>query len=357
MNILHRYIALSLVRGWILVLLVLASVFGLLGFIQELDHTRLDYNALAVARYSLFTLPQQLVALAPVIALLGSIVALANLDKSNELTIISGAGVSLRQMLASIALPTVMLLIVLWACMEYFAPLLHQSAEQQRHALRHRNDVRIPDGGVWSRHGHRYIHLNKLHEGGVPGDISLYEFDDQGRLLLALHAQTAELSDDRRWLLQGVRKKALVDGTLQTQGLAELEIANLWAADELPGLTLSSDSMTLSVLRSYSQYLVANDQPADRYLNAFWQKLAMPVTVAAMILLATPISANLGSRRERNFGVNMALGALVGILFYLGARITFALGQLLSLNPALVAFIPAAAVFTAALILLRAMRW
>ena len=60
--------------GWLLVLLVLGAVFGLIGFIQELDHTRFDYNALAVGRYTLFVLPQQLVSLAPVIALLGSIV-------------------------------------------------------------------------------------------------------------------------------------------------------------------------------------------------------------------------------------------------------------------------------------------
>jgi lipopolysaccharide export system permease protein len=357
MSILSRYIATSLVRGWALVLLVLATVFGLIGFIQELEHTRFGYDAAAVARYSLLILPQQLMSLAPVIVLLGSIVALANLDKFNELTIVCCSGVPLRQLIIATAIPTMVLMGLLWLGMEYVTAPLHQLAEKQRHALRYRNDVRIPDGGLWSRHGQRYVHLGKMLEGGIPGDISLYEFTEQGELLLAIKAQSAAVSPDRRWLFKQVRIKELVNGELTSRSIKELEISNLWAPEELPTLTLSSDSMTLSVLYSYSQYLLSHQQSASRYLAAFWQQLTMPLTAAAMVLLATPVSANLGSRRERNFGGNMAIGALIGILFYLGAQIIFALGQLLDVSVVLIAISPAIIVFACALFLLNRMRW
>jgi len=292
-----------------------------------------------------------------VIALLGSIVALANMDRYNELTIVSSSGVPLSKLLQAISVPTLLLMGVLWLSMEYVTPALHQNAEQQRHALRYRNDVRIPDGGVWSRNGSRYIHLGKMLEGGVPGDIDLYEFNEQGQLSRALHARTAEVIGDRRWLFQGVREKRLVDGELQTHGYRELEVENLWAKAELPSLTLSSDSMRLSVLHSYSQFLASNGQPMENYLSTFWQKIFMPVTVAAMVLLATPISANLGSRRDRNFGINMGIGALVGILFFLGAQILFALGQLLQLSIPLTAAAPSVLVLLCAWLLLHRMRW
>ena len=246
--ILERYIAGNLVKGWLLVLLVLGAVFGLIGFVQELDHTRFDYNALAVGRYTLFILPQQLVSLSPVIALLGSIVALASLDRSNELTIMSCSGFSRAGLLRAIALPTALLMALLWLCMEYVTPPLQQSAEAERHALRYRNQVRIPDGGVWSKNGNRYIHLDKMHKDGVPGDIDLFEFDDSGQLTRALHAETAKVSKDRTWLFQRVREKLLVDGTLVNRRHRELQITNLWSPDELPTLTLDSDSMRLSVL-------------------------------------------------------------------------------------------------------------
>jgi lipopolysaccharide export system permease protein len=115
--------------------------------------------------------------------------------------------------------------------------------------------------------------------------------------------------------------------------------------------------MTLSVLYSYSQYLANTGRSTVLYLSAFWQKITLPLTVAAMVFLATPISTNLGSRRERNFGVSMGIGALAGILFYLSAQIVFALGQLLQLSIPLVAISPSLVVFACASLLLRRVRW
>lgn len=355
--ILQRYIGVSLAKGWLLVLLVLGTIFGLISFIGEIGRTQLEYDAFAVARYTLRSLPHQMVSLAPVIALLGSIVALANLGRANELTIISCTGFPLRKLLGAITLPTLLLMAGLWICMELVTPQLQQSAEQEKHQLRQLNPVIIPDGGVWSTNGHRYIHLGKMLEDGTPGDISLFLFNDNGQLIRALRAMTAQVSDDRRWLFQGVREKRLVDGELKSRNYKELEITGLWAADELPVLTLPSDNMSLSLLYGYSQYLASNGQPAEKYRAAYWQRLLMPLTVFAMVLLATPIAANLTSARERSFGLNIGIGAVVGILFYLSAQIIFAMGQLLHISIPLVAILPTIIVLFCALILLRRMRW
>ena len=216
--ILQRYIAGNLTRGWILVLLVLGSVFGLISFIGELDRTTGDYDTLAVAVYTLSILPQSLVELAPVIALLGSIVALAGLDRYNELTIISCTGFPLRKLLAAIAMPTLALMTVLWVAMEFAAPQLQQTAEIERRALRHGDPVTLPGNGVWSTNGTYYIHIRKMHEGNVPGQISLFEFGDDSQLLRALRAREAEVGRDRTWSFKGVREKRLVDGRLERDG-------------------------------------------------------------------------------------------------------------------------------------------
>ena len=63
--ILQRYIGLSVVKGWVLVMVVLGAIFGLISFTQELDHTGYQYNTLAVARYTLLILPNQLVKSGP----------------------------------------------------------------------------------------------------------------------------------------------------------------------------------------------------------------------------------------------------------------------------------------------------
>tara|TARA_R110002049_G_scaffold31098_4_gene105839 strand:- start:1523 stop:2593 length:1071 start_codon:yes stop_codon:yes gene_type:complete len=355
--ILQRYIGISVAKGWLLVLLVLGAIFGLIGFTTELDHTDMDYNALQVARYTLLTLPNQLVSLAPVIALLGGIVALANLDRYNELTIISCTGFPPSKLITALTLPTLLLMAGLWVCMEYVTPQLQQSAEQERKLLREGKEGWIPGGGAWSTDGRRYIHLWKMSEDNVPGIINLLEFNESDELIRVLWAQSAVVSKDRRWLFQKVREKVLVNGILRTRRHEELEIANLWSSDELPTLTLKSDSMNLSVLYSYTQYLENNGQPTGKYLNAFWQKLLMPFTVFAMVLLAASISAGTTAGRDRSFGINIGIGAVLGILFYLGTQIIFSLGQLLQWNIPLVALLPTLVVLTCALFLFRRMRW
>ena len=214
--IINRYIALNLIKGWLLVVFVLGSVFGLIAFITELERTRFDYDAMAVARYTIYTLPQQLVSLAPVIALLGSVVALAGLDRHNELTVISCAGISRGTLLKAIALPTATLMLLLWACQEFVTPQLHQAAEKERHFLRFRGDIRIPDGGVWSRSDGRYIHLGVMTPEGAPGSIDIYEFNENGELQRTLHAQEAEVLGGRRWLLKRVREKRLKGDVFKT---------------------------------------------------------------------------------------------------------------------------------------------
>ncbi len=355
--ILQRYIGLSVVKGWLLVMVVLGAIFGLISFTQELDHTGHLYNALAVARYTLLILPNQLVSLAPVIALLGSIVALSNLGRYNELTIVSCAGFSPRQLLATLALPTVLLMSGLWFCMEYVTPQLQQSAGQERQRLRDGSAGWLPDGGVWSTDGQNYIHLTIMSEDNVPGGISLFEFDDTNQLVRAIRAETAMVRDDRTWVFQTVKEKILIGDQLQTQTHAALEVANLWSPDELPTLTVPIDSMNLSLLYQYSQYRAMNGQPTEKHMNAFWQRLLMPLTVCAMVLLGTSISAGVTSGRDRSLGVSIGIGAALGILFYLGAQIIFSLGQLLHWNIPLVALLPTLIIVAAALLLLRRMRW
>jgi len=355
--ILQRYIGVSLLKGWLLVLVILGAVFGLVSFTEELGRIGKGYTTVEVARYTLLSLPNQLVSLAPVIALLGSIVALANLDRSNELTIISCTGFPPAKLLRAIAIPTALLMVLLWLCMEYVTPRLQQSAEQQKQHLRESSNSWIPGGGVWSTDGRRYIHIRRMYEDNVPGLISLFEFDESGQLVRALRANTAQVNEDRSWIFEKVREKTLVGGELKTRGYQELEVPNLWSSDELPTLSLHWDSMNLSVLYRYSQYLASNGQPTEKYLNTFWQKLLMPLTVFAMVMLATPISASITAGRDRSFGINIGIGALVGILFYLGTQIIFSLGQLLQWSMPVVAVLPAVIILACALILLHRMRW
>ena len=355
--ILPRYIASNLVKGWLLALVVLGSVFGLLGFIEELDRIHRDYTALDAARYTVSVLPNQLVGLAPVIALLGSIIALANLERFNELTVISCTGFSRSQLLRAVIVPTLALMVFLWVCMEYLTPQLQQSAEEHKVQLRHGDQAWIPGGGLWSNNGRRYIHIGRLSSESVPGAISLFEFDEDNQLQRTLRAKSAVISTDRTWTFKDVQEKRRLGDELQNRSHDELRVANLWAKEELSTLSFQQDTMNLSVLYAYTQYLRSTAQPVERHLHTFWQRMMLPFTVLAMVLMATSVSASVSAGRDRSFGLNIGIGAVLGIVFYLASQIIFALGQLFGWSIPLVASLPALVIFICALLLMRRMRW
>lgn len=356
MNILQRYIAFSLIKGWFTVLIILGTVFGLISLIQELDKTHGDYGVIQVIYFTLLCLPQQLLDLMPVIGLLGTIVAIANLDKANELTIIRCAGVPISSLLKAIVVPTLGLMALLWVSLEFVSGPAFQSAQLMKSATRNDHPDRIPNGGVWSKFDKRYIHLSKLKAGKEPGDIRLYRFNENGELILAVQAATATI-DDRRWNFNKVRTKTKQGDKLVTSRSKNLEIDSLWSVKELPTLALSSESMRLSVLYEYAQYLREQDQSYENYLMAFWQRITLPLAVAAMILLATPISTSLSSGRDAGLGKNIAIGAMVGIFFFLGTQIVHAVGQLMGLDFLLITLTPIALIALVAAILIKRLRW
>lgn len=356
-RLLARYIASHLLRGWLTTGAVIASIFWLIGLIQEVDSIRADYGFMDVLAYTVMVLPQQLLTLTPVVLMLGTILGLSGMERHRELTVISAAGVSRWTLLSALAMPTLLVMAILWIGMEFVTAQLHQRAEELRLDLRSENPQRLPRGGLWSKNGYRYIHLGSMRADNQPGDIQLYEFAEDGRLIRALHAASAVVEERRSWRFLDVQEKQLVGDVLETRRLPELVIHNLWAADELPVLTLSRNSMRLSLLLSYGDYLAANGRDDAVYRSTFWQRLAIPATTAAMVLLAAALSASRGTARGGSVGLMLAFGALLGILFYVGAQILYALGQILNMSLPLVAMLPALIVFVIAAALFSRLRW
>ncbi len=356
--ILWRYVGTNLVKGWALVAVVLTTIFGLLFFIQELDHAGDGYGALEIGLYVIVSSPQQMINLAPVIVLLGSVIALAQLDTSNELGTIVCAGVSKLQLIVIVGIPSLLLMILLWGLMEFVTPPLQTEAEEYRLAHRYGQQVSLADGGVWSVSANRYLHVGQMDKGQNPGDVDLFVFDGAGNLQRAIHANTAVVESDGTWLLQKVVRKDLGGaGVIDSSRVAELSVPGLLKPQELPNLNTSIGGMNLSTLYNYSKHRSIASLTGDDYMREFWQRALMPFTVLAMALLAVPIAVNPGSNRSRSIGVRMSLGALVGILFYLGAQIVYSLGQLMAINYIVVASSPALIILLVAMYFLRRIRW
>ncbi len=84
------------------------------------------------------------------------------------------------------------------------------------------------------------------------------------------------------------------------------------------------------------------------------RKLAAPITVIVMMLVAVPFV--IGSLRQSGAGQRLFIGVLFGVGFYLVNEVTSSTGLIYGLSPVVTAFLPTAAVAVLVAVRLRSMR-
>jgi lipopolysaccharide export system permease protein len=114
--------------------------------------------------------------------------------------------------------------------------------------------------------------------------------------------------------------------------------------------------MTPSDLYEYAGYLKTTNQLSTRIEQLFWQRIALPLTTGAMVFLAIPIGASVGSVRSNAFGRNLAMGAAVGIIFYLFSQLVQTGAAIIHIPPSVAAFAPVILVLSVAVGLVSRMR-
>jgi len=232
---LDRYVSRKLVAGWLLVWVIMSSIFGLLAFVDEIERVTARYTVLDALQFILYTLPQRSMDLAPVIILMGSILALAGLNKHSEIIAIRAAGASLLRFFGSIAVPAGLLVILLYTASEYLAAPLYQQAEIQKTLTRSGQPNLLTGKGLWSNNERRFFNVRALKGSQIPRNIYLYEFSADGRLLNFVYADHAQLTNSRRrWDLMEVSQKTLRDGTLATSRTDHLEMGPFCRATNCP---------------------------------------------------------------------------------------------------------------------------
>ncbi|GBE10697.1 lipopolysaccharide export system permease protein LptG [bacterium BMS3Bbin12] len=355
MRRLDRYLIERVAGGWLIVILLLASVFSLQTFLEELDNIgRGHYHLLSALAFVALTLPERLVQLVPVTALLGTLVGLGTLASGGELVAMQATGVSARRVGWAVLKAGAVLVVIALALAQYVAPPLDQIAQTRRTLeISAASDLRTAHA-FWSRDGTRFLNVRDIRHDRIPAGIDLYEFDAEGRLHTFIHAGRADVFNRHRWMLIGVVRKTFSGRGVTVEHIPRMPWRSFLRVQQMDLLILPIPSLSLTDLFEYVRYLKAHGQNADRYELALWNKLAIPLATTAMILVAIPFL--FGPLRSVSTGLRITLGGTVGLAFYLISQISGYMGLLLGLNPAVTALAPATLLLVIGLWALRRVR-
>jgi lipopolysaccharide export system permease protein len=140
----------------------------------------------------------------------------------------------------------------------------------------------------------------------------------------------------------------------QYENLNSVQLSLPFLPADLEKLTVKSTSLNLIQLQEQIDFLQVNGGDPSALKMAYWNKLASPLVVLAMIAIVFPLI--FGSQRQVSMGQRIFIGVLIGLLFHLGNQLIGNLSAVYQLPAVMAAFIPAGILLIVALLWLRLQR-
>lgn len=315
MRLLDRYIGQSVQIAVLGVLAVIVMLLIIINYFTEAEKVgRADYTTLKAFEYVLLWLPKLVYLFFPMVALLGTMLGLGVLANHSELVVIRAAGVSkLRIALAAIKALLAMILIVFFIG-EVVAPPAEQYAEQMKLEALGSKITFNTAFGLWLRDGQTVVNVRTLQGKDRLAGVTLYEFGNDRRLIRRIEARAA-IHKKAAWELQDAM---VTDFTANGPVITKrhtLPWRTTLDQELVDTVTYNPESLSLWDQYAYVEYLKRNGLDARPYELAMWNKVVMPLTILAMVLLAVPFVFVSG--RHGGMGRQVLFGFLIGVVFYL----------------------------------------
>ncbi len=354
MKIVDIYIGKAVILNVTIVLMVLLSLFGLIGFMREMEDVgKNSYEIRHAALFMALSLPGIAYMLFPMATLLGSVIGLGGMANNSELTAIRAAGVSIRQITFSAVKAGLILMLAATIIGELIAPAGERYAMNMRSAALGEKITTKYANNFWAKDGDIFIKINDVFPNGDLSGVHIYRFDKNQQLQTVTKAASATYID-HEWLLQDIKTSIIDKDKVLAHTKEQTKWQSLLTPRLLSNIAVNPDTLSAIGLYNYVNYLEKNGLDAERYQLALWKKIAAPLNTGVMILLSIPFI--FASLRTIGIGQRILFGALVGLGFHLLGQIFSYTGLIYNFPPMISAILPTAIFFVIAIMLMRKTR-
>ena len=297
--------------------------------------------------------------LAPFAVLVATLVCLGIFSKNNEDTAFKASGVSLHRLGAPIVIAAAIAAVLAFAVGEYALPIAKQKEIRYRNRIfGHPADwnLRTPAERNWyySRDGRIWHREETMGASTALVSPSIYQFDASFELSRRTAAREATWdASTRTWVLrQGWTRELRGGETVSFQTFLEERTAGDPPA-AYAALRRTPEEMRFRELQGYTRRLRRSGYPTAALETALQSKIARPLFLPVMALLALPFAFRIGKRGAlAGIGVGLALG----MVFLISTSLFTKLGDVGALPPLLAAWSPHVLFATAASFLLVRLR-
>lgn len=340
---------LYVLRSWLFYLAILlvtfTGIYMIFDFFQNLgDIVRNHIGTQIVLEYYWYLTPQVIYLMLPLSILVATLVCFGLLSKSNEITAIKSAGVSLYRISIPILVAGGLFSGSMFLLGNNYLPETNQQQDALRNQIKGKpaQTMYRPDRQwIFGKSDNIYNYLFFDPDLNVFANLSVFEIDSNDfRLKRRIYATRAFWEPHiRRWVLEDGWMRDFSGG--RVTDYQPFSVHTFKELDEPPSYfkkeVKPSEQMSALELRQYIQSLKQSGFDVVRLSVAFYRKFSYPLIAFVVTLIAIPFAFSTGSR-----------GALAGIAISIGIAIVYwsvsslfeAMGNLSQLPPAVAAWSP-----------------
>jgi lipopolysaccharide export system permease protein len=338
-SVLARYVIRAVLAHTFMVMVVLLALSGLYLFITQQDE--IGTGTYSVEDAFLFvglSLPQYAFDLLPIAALIGALLALGNMARSMELIVVRAAGVSVARIATWVVTAGVVLMILTGILGEIVAPQMEQYGRRMKTFEKYHDYSLAGNRSAWAKDGETIVSVRQQSGDNRYGGVYIFNFDAQHRLRSVGRANSASIGTDNTWHLENYRESRLAQDRVVPRAAPRMQMHTQLSPEFLGLAVLDPGSLPGLGLHSYIQHLKANGLDARAYETAFWARIARTVAVAIIVVLAVPFA--FGPMRSTGTGGRTVAGIMIGVVFFLLAKMFESGGAVFGLPPIVIAWAP-----------------
>ena len=291
----------------------------------------------------LWQLPDKIILFLPASLLLGAILALGALARSNELTVVLAAGVSRFRLTR----PALLFALLLGFAGLGLGEIINNTASGAYERLLNKMGTN-GQKSLWLRDQNYLVNIHGFNGDGSLAQLELYRYDEQQ--LQLRRAASASYRNDH-WQLRQVQLYTIDQEHITLQSSATERWPNPISPRQIQQLAKDHRLNSLGKLINLARFMEANGLSHREIDLQIYQKLLLPINSLIMILLALPFV--FGNQRNSAQGTRLVFGIILGTSYYLAQSMLANLALLLNLWPLLALLLPNLFFAAVALLILR----
>ncbi|MBO9622337.1 MAG: LPS export ABC transporter permease LptG [Sphingomonas sp.] len=291
-----------------------------------------------VWRYVGLRAPEIVARFLPFSVLLGTILALSQLNQNSEVIAMKASGLSAHQVLAPLIIAALGVAAISFAFNERVVTRATSTLEQWKKVDYGPLPIDRGDrSNVWVRDGDHLIQVQQVRGRGDAIQLfGITVYERSGRTLRSMVTATRGVRDGDGWRVENAERFDVASGAITKLGT--VRVAGGVRPDQFTLSSVNADGLSFGALREVISDLRQAGRPTKALEGSLWHKLSGPLSSVLMPLLGAV--AAFGVARSGKLFVRAVIGMALGFLYFVADNFAIAMGNLGAYPPFLAAWAP-----------------